>query len=48
MCRLFGHRLNNDPGHHWCGRCGLAYEEIYYPQDYWTKSGIVKEIRGGV
>ena len=42
LCRIFGHRLNNNPGFHWCGRCGLAYEECYYPEDYWVDSGIVK------
>lgn len=30
MCRLVGHRLNNEPRHSWCGRCGLAYEEVYH------------------
>ena len=42
ICRIFGHRLNENPKFHWCGRCGLAYEECYYPDDFWVDSGIVK------
>lgn len=29
ICRAFGHRINDDYTKMWCGRCGLAYEEIY-------------------
>jgi hypothetical protein len=43
LCRIFGHRLNEDPSYHWCGRCGLAYEECYFPKNYWEESGIVKK-----
>ena len=42
LCKTFGHRLNEDPSHHWCGRCGLCYEECYFPDDYYIESGIVK------
>ena len=34
LCRIFGHKLNSEHEHHWCERCGLAYEEIYYPKNY--------------
>lgn len=34
MCRIFGHRLNDNVNHHWCNRCGLAYEKIYHPYSY--------------
>lgn len=40
LCRIFGHRLNENPAHHWCERCGLEYGECYKPLDYWTASGI--------
>lgn len=30
ICRAIGHTVNPDPNHPWCGRCGLAYEEIYH------------------
>jgi hypothetical protein len=43
LCKIFGHRLNENPSHPWCERCGLAYEECYYPRDYYTESGICKE-----
>jgi len=29
LCRLFGHRVNQNGRYPWCGRCGLAYEEFY-------------------
>ena len=35
FCRIFGHKLNNNPQNLWCERCGLAYEEIYHPSDYY-------------
>jgi hypothetical protein len=38
LCRIFGHRINENPAHPWCGRCDLAYEECYYPKNYWTES----------
>lgn len=34
LCRLFGHRLNENPSYHWCERCKLDYSEIYYPIDF--------------
>ena len=34
ICRIFGHKLNSNYEHHWCERCGLAYEEIYHPKNY--------------
>ncbi len=37
LCRIFGHRVNNDPAGFTCQRCRLAYEEIYYPEDYWKE-----------
>lgn len=42
ICRIVGHRLNENPAHGWCERCGLAYEECYRPLDYFIESGIVK------
>ncbi len=36
LCRLFGHRLNDDHRKLWCGRCGLAYEEIYNGLDFYS------------
>lgn len=42
FCRTFGHQLNESPKNHWCERCGLAYEECYYPKDWWVESGIVQ------
>ncbi len=42
VCKLFGHRLNENPAHHWCERCGLEYGECYKPLDYWTATGIIK------
>jgi hypothetical protein len=41
FCRLFGHRLNENASHGWCGRCGLAYSECYYPVDYHEASGLI-------
>lgn len=41
FCRAFGHRINENPANHWCERCNLAYEECYYPLDWWVESGIV-------
>ena len=38
MCRIVGHRINEDPSHHCCERCGLAYEECYFPKDYYQES----------
>ncbi|HEC65952.1 MAG TPA: hypothetical protein ENI23_11725 [bacterium] len=29
ICRVFGHRIPRDFANPWCGRCGLALEEIY-------------------
>ena len=34
LCRTFGHRLNENPAHHWCERCKLYYGECYYPEDW--------------
>ena len=42
ICKKFGHRINENPAYHWCERCGLAYEECYYPLDYFVQSGLVK------
>lgn len=36
ICRVFGHRINKFPAHHWCDRCNMAYEECYHPLDYNT------------
>lgn len=41
-CVLFGHKVNNNPSHKWCGRCVLAYEELYYPLDYFKANLHVK------
>lgn len=35
LCKIFSHRLNENPAHVWCGRCGLAYEECYRPKKYY-------------
>jgi len=35
LCQFFGHRINNNLKHHWCERCGLAYQECYYPEKYY-------------
>jgi hypothetical protein len=35
ICRIFGHRINDEPGNEWCQRCGLAYEECYHPINYY-------------
>jgi len=42
-CRIFGHRLNNNPAYHWCERCGMVYEEIYHNigDGYFMESGII-------
>ena len=37
VCRIFGHRINKNPKHEWCERCGLAYEECYYPLKYYYR-----------
>ena len=29
VCRLVGHRVPRDASNPWCGRCGIALEEIY-------------------
>ncbi len=29
LCRLFGHRIPTRINQPWCGRCGIALEEIY-------------------
>ncbi len=42
LCKILGHRINENPAHHWCERCKLAYEECYYPKDYYKESGITK------
>lgn len=42
LCRVVGHRLNDEPKFHSCGRCGLAYEECYHPRDYFVESGLIK------
>jgi hypothetical protein len=34
LCRIFGHRVSDDPTGFACQRCRLAYEEIYSP-GYW-------------
>ena len=41
VCKLLGHRLNDDASSAWCGRCNLAYSECYYPQNYAEASGII-------
>ena len=41
LCRIFGHRLNEDPSFSWCERCNLCYEECYYPKNYFEESGII-------
>lgn len=44
LCRIFGHRINNDPRYHWCERFGLAYEECYeHGLNYWSLCGVVKK-----
>ena len=42
LCRTLGHRINENPKYFWCERCGLAYEECYYPKNYFRESGIIK------
>lgn len=32
ICRLFGHRINDNKKFEWCNRCGLAYFDIYINQ----------------
>lgn len=34
LCKVFGHRVGKTPTVQCCARCGLAYEEIYFPEDY--------------
>ena len=41
-CRIFGHRINENPAHHWCERCGLSYEDIYSPKNYYHEAGIAE------
>ena len=41
LCKIFGHRLNEDPKYAWCERCNLAYSECYYPKNYAEESGII-------
>ncbi len=38
LCRLFGHRINNDPSVHACQRCHLVYSECYYPDNWYDKT----------
>lgn len=45
LCRLFGHRINENPHHPWCNRCGLAYGEAYKPLDWFYMTGITKETK---
>ena len=42
-CRMFGHKINNNPAHPWCERCGMVYEEIYQNigEGYFLESGII-------
>lgn len=40
LCKIVGHRINDDPSNHWCERCGLAYSECYFPIPYWSESKI--------
>ena len=35
ICRKFGHRMNDNPEHEWCGRCGLCNTEIYHKKLKW-------------
>lgn len=35
LCRIFGHRINNNHMRLACGRCHLAFEEIYNGLDYY-------------
>lgn len=35
VCRIFGHSVGVAPTDQCCGRCGLAYEEIYEGVDYY-------------
>lgn len=30
-CKIFGHRINENPNSKWCERCGLGFDEIYHP-----------------
>jgi hypothetical protein len=43
ICAIFGHKLNDNPYHHWCGRCKLSYDGIY--RRYFNKMAdkLVKE-----
>lgn len=45
FCRRFGHQINNDPSYHCCGRCGLAYSEIYHRvgRGWYAESGILSK-----
>ena len=42
LCRIFGHRLNENPAFHWCERCGLYYGECYHPENWVVETGLVK------
>jgi hypothetical protein len=38
LCRLFGHKISKAPTHQCCGRCGLSFSEVYFPEhDYWKE-----------
>jgi hypothetical protein len=37
LCKIFGHRLNENPTHFWCERCGLSYESCYHPRKYFEE-----------
>lgn len=40
LCKIFGHRINEDPANHWCERCSLPYDRCYQPKDYFAESGL--------
>ena len=44
ICRLFGHRIPRNANLPWCGRCGLALEEIYGLEFYNHYTVIPKKI----
>jgi|GEM_PF-5432901 len=41
ICKIFGHRINDDPSDYTCGRCKLSYEDCYYPKNYYIESGLI-------
>jgi len=45
FCRLFGHRVSENPKYNNCSRCGLCYEEIYHDvgEGWFMESGIVSK-----